>query len=500
MTSGFVPVATGAPLYRYAVTLEVSGTNIAVPAIACDIHCGIVRDTADMPSATVVIPVGTSMADSSSPDVFAQLAGVSRNTRVRITYTSDAATAILFIGYIGGMSIVRTSASYGVAVTIVHWLSALDGTSAYFSGLTAAYGAAVTREISNKGKTFNKAAYTLTSAISNLSATGPWELYLEAIGIAIEVINNQLPGEGAAGSNAVGMGLLRRIKPKLTLTSAGQALAQHSSGTLKAMLGTLTLSNESRAQTLLSKTLVFCEMVSAMLVPHGDNVYVIPDGIFRSAGAITIPDSEQSTARMNIAKNIPLGGCALIAPGGKAEDGCTMSMPTAPKLAYDSLEDGPVMSITPPAWLAGARLQSMVGIPFKVGGKGWHGAGRHSKKPTTIECKNDDTAALVNLISAAGKEYCKLVYAKTMTKGSGGSVTGPLRFDIAPGTTVIIEGPGGGKLYGLVEGLRIRMDTEAGDMSTSFELSHIRSEAEQGKYDASGPSLYEPLQVTEPYA
>lgn len=500
---GFSSVQAGTALYKYSVQLVVAGQGISIPAVACDIHCGIIRDSGSMPQATVVVPVGSTLGNGPSQggNAFAQLAGVSRNEKVIITYASDATAAVLFEGYISGISIVRTSASYGVAVTVVHWMSGLDGSSAFFSGLTAAYGAAVTREISNLGATTGATAYTLNQAITTLSQTGPWPLYLEAAALAIKTIAAQLPGGSQVDSNAAGLAMLNRIKSKLTLTTAGSTLATHSSRALKAMVGTLMLANETRAQTLLGKTLVFCNMMSTMLVPHSQDVYIVPDGIFNALGAVSIPDSEQSSAHLKMSKNIPLGGCALIAPGGKAEDGLTMTLPTGPVLSYNSGEPGPIMSAQPPPWMAGVAMQDMQRIPFSVGGKGWHGASRHTVKPPKIACTVDDTASLIGAATAAGIEYCKLMYAKTMTEGSGGTVTGPLRFDIAPGATVIVEGPGGGgKLYALVEGIRIRMDTEAGDMSTSFELSHMRTETEQAKYDAIGDALYVPQPVNEPYA
>lgn len=87
--------------------------------------------------------------------------------------------------------------------------------------------------------------------------------------------------------------------------------------------------------------------------------------------------------------------------------------------------------------------------------------------------------------------YARMFYATNALKGRDGSLTGKLRFDVTPGTTVRIKGSSTtsgagsdsvyGDLFAFVAAVNISIDAEAPAANTTFELTNIRTEAENAK-------------------
>ncbi len=85
--------------------------------------------------------------------------------------------------------------------------------------------------------------------------------------------------------------------------------------------------------------------------------------------------------------------------------------------------------------------------------------------------------------------YAHTLYSIECLKGSQGILSGPVRFDVAPGSAVRVEttgdlsaAPGKDKLAGplFAEVLRVSFvaDAQQGQCGTSFHLAHTRSEAQ----------------------
>jgi hypothetical protein len=94
----------------------------------------------------------------------------------------------------------------------------------------------------------------------------------------------------------------------------------------------------------------------------------------------------------------------------------------------------------------------------------------------------------------AMKEYAKLIYAINALRGREGTVVGKLRFDIAPGTTIMIEAKGdkylsdgvdtlATNMYGLVAKVHISINAEQASATTAFELTNLRTEVENNSAD-----------------
>jgi hypothetical protein len=98
---------------------------------------------------------------------------------------------------------------------------------------------------------------------------------------------------------------------------------------------------------------------------------------------------------------------------------------------------------------------------------------------------------LGNPVNELCNRYCHDYYVQQMLRGRNGMVAGKLRFDIAPGSIIRIEGSSekiiGGEdsmavpLFGCVQRVTIGINAEAGMAGTTFTLSHIRTETEASK-------------------
>ena len=104
----------------------------------------------------------------------------------------------------------------------------------------------------------------------------------------------------------------------------------------------------------------------------------------------------------------------------------------------------------------------------------------------------------VKVWNDAMKQYAQMIYASNALRGREGTVVGKLRFDIAPGTTIMIQAKGDKYLgeysdsdelsdgvdtlatdmYGFVAKVHISINAEQASATTAFELTNLRTEAE----------------------
>ena len=84
-------------------------------------------------------------------------------------------------------------------------------------------------------------------------------------------------------------------------------------------------------------------------------------------------------------------------------------------------------------------------------------------------------------------DYARAVYIHQALRGRTGQLNGKLRFDIAPGSTVKIEGTSepflkddglGYNLIGDVIRVTIAINAESAQASTAFQLGNVRTESE----------------------
>jgi hypothetical protein len=98
----------------------------------------------------------------------------------------------------------------------------------------------------------------------------------------------------------------------------------------------------------------------------------------------------------------------------------------------------------------------------------------------------DSIRRLRSDLSGILDKYAQAMYAQEMLKNRMGQLSGAVRFDIAPGSTISIEGQGDtftddgvvDVRYATAIGVTYYFDAEAQAAGTAFRLAHIRSEGE----------------------
>ncbi len=145
---------------------------------------------------------------------------------------------------------------------------------------------------------------------------------------------------------------------------------------------------------------------------------------------------------------------------------------------------GLVIFQQPPAWLAMAHAHAHDN-QFDDKAPGGATTLNTPKPPGAGEPKSPSRA--INLMNNYFDRVAKCLYAQEMIRGRCGTANGKLRFDIAPGSTVLIKNSpfrfiGNDTLtldlLGSVKTVRIQIDAESATASTTFELDYVRTKEE----------------------
>lgn len=170
-------------------------------------------------------------------------------------------------------------------------------------------------------------------------------------------------------------------------------------------------------------------------------------------------------------------------------------------------EDGMIYVIGAPAWLA--NVTEAGHSPGKTTGLRKRLARPTGTTPQTAHNQelrgNKDNKTREQIIQSATKMYdnfAHAVYVREALRGRIGMIGGKLRFDICPGSNILIEGSaeqfleGKDKLavsmIGSVNRVTIAMNCESAVARTSFQLEHLRTEKENesDKTSVAGHPLY----------
>mgnify|MGYP000317096001 CR=1 FL=1 len=232
----------------------------------------------------------------------------------------------------------------------------------------------------------------------------------------------------------------------------------------------------------------FCKDIAACDYAHINLSQALPQALRGIALTGTLEDNSgfSPTASRDVASLVGLGG--FYAP------------PNANK--------GMIKFVAPPPWLrniaySGHDALKPVGIDNKT---------KFSSATTPQSDDNNNLIAnkdglnregIIRSASDLYDAYAKYMYANEMLRGRFGTVSGKLRFDIAPGSCVRIGGSAelflqgqdalAQNLVGTVMRVSFGMNAEASQAGTTFAFTHIRTE-EQNKddrYSVDGHPLYD---------
>jgi hypothetical protein len=153
---------------------------------------------------------------------------------------------------------------------------------------------------------------------------------------------------------------------------------------------------------------------------------------------------------------------------------------------YEGRDDGTIIIKQGPSWLTRPVVPLVVSLA-STGGAGIKqstvfdpDAGEHTPD-------RDQATRFANDLASLLDRYAHSLYCIEAIKGRQGTLSGPLRFDIAPGSTVRIEGaseafiPGdqlGMPYFATVLRTTFALDAESGRAGSAFHLAHIRNAVE----------------------
>jgi hypothetical protein len=222
------------------------------------------------------------------------------------------------------------------------------------------------------------------------------------------------------------------------------------------------------------------------VVPRISDAYVAPRiGGIRSVFRHSIEADEYASVDMGARLEQPLKGVGIVASGAVLSGPFANEVGIGGWYSPDEDEDGLIMIRGGPAWLQYALIPaSFAAVSAAPTGV----VGSSSQPGGGIQGTQPDITTSSQTLKTMLDRYAEAVYVHEALKARQGSLTGKLRFDIAPGSIVKIEVAGdafipedrlGGALYAHI--LRVTIAIKYGQASTSFVLSHIRTEEENAK-------------------
>lgn len=228
----------------------------------------------------------------------------------------------------------------------------------------------------------------------------------------------------------------------------------------------------------------FAREYSLSVVPISDRIVVLADCPGYSKPYKTISSNRYDAVNFNPVASKPLRAVALttsfesrtggsVAPLETTFGGCYVS-----ELASD--RNGAVLIREPTSWLQ--ELSRAAYDPRETLG--------NDELPTSTTPESQQQPAVVEVQTAnqVFSRYAKQLYLENSLRSRVGSLRGPLRFDIAPGSHLRISakseqffgatGQPYVDLFGEVTRVTISLDASQSTASTSFSVSHIRTETE----------------------
>lgn len=147
---------------------------------------------------------------------------------------------------------------------------------------------------------------------------------------------------------------------------------------------------------------------------------------------------------------------------------------------YDSHATGQYLFLQAPSWLQGWT------VPAVHANSALRGAVANAVIPSggSADPEADATKRIKQDFVPLLDRYAQMAYRETVLRHRACTLTGPLRVDIAPGSTVQLEGVGNDFissdsferfLFGEVLQVTIQIDGEAPSAATAFHIGHLRS-------------------------
>lgn len=488
------------------VNYELSG----IPSLQMSMPLGVAAGT-DIPATTHKLISTFDVVGSDDSKVFVYLeVNDAPNHPDGEHWPQDA--ILIFEGYVTGLTFQKTRKQISLVIQARHWLSDLAYGSCLSANAQPGSPMDFLMPASGAGSAQNNQTGFMSSHIAddvtlNDLQTDFWVLGLHdwLLKIAqkdfldLAKINRQAGVAGGAGpapdtNNKTVIKALARMtggykyEPLILnadnqLTSIAQAVSSALDKQTYRSFNSTTMWNKLVGE--------FCPNYMFAVCPRVNNAYAIPyiPG-YRKPWQV-IKSSEytalDTSAQMDrLLRAVGITSVTANRTGGEQNPGQQQSTRLGGYYSPEDIKDGLIMFKQAPSWLS-----NIVSGSFRSGGTAPYGAPvASSTSPQAGEAPTEpDPSELVEVTMDLMDRYAKSVYVYEMLNGRRASVSGKLRLDIAPGSTVRIEGtesrgvPGGGggtaqDLIATVISVTININGDKGIAGTSFQLSHARTVTE----------------------
>lgn len=494
-----------------------------------------------IPTCTVSIPVGTD-ADTGKrlalPSPRSNVAGIGSVTtmlqraKVMMSLRGDAVPSgtwprediTLFDGAIVGRGHTRAGSQLSVSIQLIHWLYQVDSASA-LSGATHPGGAtdATFRAVFGNSSGLARAAFisdnypdaALLDAqgiISDIWAKGLQPLFKQMtaensvwLSDVNTVCGEQITTGNAAAAEALArmIGSSRAVPLTLGATDEAGAIAGKLTSWLQGRI------NETIVTSSLWEKLVgeIAPGLMFSVIPRVDDALVVPQQMAcRSTWKSLYYDDAQSLQTFRGSRR-PLRGVLAFAQGSdrSALTSGDAVVPGACFLPEDAAA-GLLMHTVAPHWMTGLSLSLAKPSDTSMSRRG---RGSATSLPRTPDA--DAAAQRQKASETEGdyyRRYAEWVYYTEALRGAHCRIGGPLRFDICPGSTIVLEPLTKSttpddvleSYVAYVVGLTISINVESLTAETTFELSHLRTvdENENGRFSSDTHAIYDKLFVGAP--
>lgn len=238
----------------------------------------------------------------------------------------------------------------------------------------------------------------------------------------------------------------------------------------------------------------FCRMFGMAVVPQAERALVIADiPSYRSAFWKQIGPNEYEAFDISAILDRPLRAVGVFnmygSPTGASAPGKPEPITIGGCHVEDSVSaaDGMIQYIAPEGWLA--KIQSSLGYAADTSGVRSEQPSRTATNPVDPPKPRDPAQSTYGAnLNKLYQRYAHMVYLANTLRGRHGTLSGILRFDVAPGSNLKIlastEKFIGGEddlattIHAQVARVTITINAEAGMAGTTFAMTHVRTEAE----------------------
>lgn len=231
-------------------------------------------------------------------------------------------------------------------------------------------------------------------------------------------------------------------------------------------------------------------LFNLVLLPRVDTAIVAADAPTIRASYRAIEPEDQDSFDLSGLIARPLAGVGVFARYdgrtgaalGESGEPCAGGCFTVPPVA--GAPPGAMLYVGAPAWLTGVSAA-------EVPPPGTH----HVETATTPAKKKAVKKSWVDQIGDLYRDYAQAVFVAQELRGRTGPLSGRLRFDLCPGSRVVVRSRperflGGAddlaiEMHGSINRVTIAVNAESGAASTAFQLTHLRTAWENAQDRAS---------------